>query len=129
MTSRQWEVLKLRSAGFTQHETAIRLHTSRENISIIESRAYKKIRAAKATLAALNNLALKNEVLLPTGTDLFEAVRMIMTRADIVGTKLRLTADDILSTFRSKCRGRIRGHHITAVVKVLVEEDGSIVIR
>ena len=129
LTDRQWDVLTLRSSGLTQSEVASKLNTTRENISILEGRVYRKIKAAKATLAALENLSTKNEVVIPTGTDLFEAVLMILVRADVLGVKLKITSDAILATVRSKCRGKIRGHHLTAVVTVRINEDGTIVIR
>ncbi len=68
MTDRQWEVIRMRAEGLTQAEVAKRLKTTRENISIIEHRAHDKISAAKATLAALKDLEVTREVLLPGGT-------------------------------------------------------------
>jgi len=88
-----------------------------------------KISAAKATLAALQELDAKGEVLIPSGTSIFEAVFMIVTRADVLGIKLRGSADDILAAIRSKWRGRIEGHRLTSVVKIEIADDGSLVVR
>lgn len=108
---------------------AKRLRTSRENISIIEHRAYANVRAAKATLAAIEQLSESKELIIPSGTSIFEAVSMTLLRADILRIKLRISADSILAAIRSKCKGRIRGHHLTAVVKIRISEDGAIMIK
>jgi Tfx family DNA-binding protein len=108
---------------------AKRLHTSRENISIIEHRAHANVRAAKATLAAIEDLAETREIILPAGSSIFEVVSIIMLRADVLRIKLENNADSILAAIRSKCKGRIRGHHLTAVVKVNIGDDGSLIIK
>jgi hypothetical protein len=108
---------------------ARRLHTSRENISIIEHRAHANVRAAKATIFAMEQLAESKELIIPSGTSIFEAVSMTMLRADILRIKLRINADSLLAAIRSKCKGRIRGHHLTAVVKIKISEDGAVTIK
>jgi len=129
LTPRQWRVLRLRATGLTQNQVAKRLHTSRENISIIEHRAHANVRAAKATLAAIEDLAETREIILPAGSSIFEVVSIIMLRADVLRIKLENNADSILAAIRSKCKGRIRGHHLTAVVKVNIGDDGSLIIK
>ena len=113
----------------TQNQVAKRIHTSRENVSIIEHRAHANVRAAKATLAAIEQLSETRELILPARTSVFEAVSMILLRADVLRVKLKTSADSILATIRSKCKGHIRGHHLTAVVMVKIEEDGSLRIK
>jgi Tfx family DNA-binding protein len=110
-------------------QVAKRLRTSRENISIIEHRANANVRAAKATLAALEQLAESRELVVPSGTSIFEAVSMTLLRADVLRIKLRTSADSILAAIRSKCKGRIRGHHLTAAVRIRISEDGAITIK
>lgn len=110
-------------------QVARRLHTSRENVSIIEHRAHANVRAAKSTLAAIEQLSESRELVIPSGTSVFEAVSMTLQRADMLRTKIRINADSILATIRSKCKGKIRGHHLTSPVRVRIGEDGSIAIR
>ena len=129
LTPRQWRILQLRATGLTQSQVAKRLGTSRENISIIEHRAHANVRAAKATLAAMEQLSESKEIIIPSGTSIFEAVSMILLRADVLRIKLRISADSILAAIRSKCKGRMRGHHLTAVVKVRISEDGAVTIK
>ena len=54
------------------------MKTSRENVNEIEHRARLKINAAKATLEALKMPDASGEVLIPSGTSIFEAVSMII---------------------------------------------------
>jgi len=121
--------MRLRATGLTQRQVARRLRTTRENISIIERRAHENLRAAKATLAALEQLSESKEVIIPSGTSIFEATSMILLRGDVLRIKVRMNADSILALLRSKCRGRIRGHHLTAVIKARIGEDGSLMIK
>jgi len=129
LTPRQWKVLQLRARGLTQAQVGSRLHTSRENISIIEHRAYANVRVAKATIAAIDQLSESEELIIPSGTSVFEAVSMTILRADILRIKLRINADSLLAAIRSRCKGRIRGHHLTAVVKIRISEDGAVTIK
>ena len=129
LTQRQWQVMRLRATGLTQARVAKRLHTTRENISIIEHRAHDNLRAAKATLAALEQFSQSEEIVIPSGTSVFEATSMILLRGDVLGVKLMMSADSILAALRSKCKGKIRGHHLTAAVRIRIEEDGTLVIR
>jgi len=126
LTDRQWEVIRMRANGLTQAEVAQKLKTTRENISIIEHRAHDKITAAKATLEALQELETTKEVLLPSGTSIFEAVSLIVLRGDILGIKLKHSADSLLALMRSRCRSKIRGHHLVAVVKAEISDEGEV---
>jgi HTH-type transcriptional regulator, fmd operon transcriptional regulator len=126
LTSRQWEVIRYRAQGLTQAEIAKKLSTTRENVTEIEHRARLKINAAKGTLAALQELNATEEVLIPSGTSVFEAVSMIILRADILGVKLLGSADDVLAAIRSKWSTKIRGHRFTSAAKVEIATDGSL---
>ena len=80
-------------------------------------------------MAALEQLSESREVMIPAGTSIFEAVSMTLLRADVFRIKLRISADSILAVIRSKCKGRIRGHHLTDALKITISEDGTIRIR
>lgn len=126
LTPLQWEVVRYRANGMTQAAIAKKLNTTRVNVSEIEHRARLNINAAKATLAALQDIHAVGEVLVPSNTSVFEAVSMIILRADILGVKLQGTADDALATIRAKWKARIRGHKLTASAKVEIRPDGSL---
>jgi len=123
------KVLRLRAEGLTQSQVAKRLRTSRENISIIEGRAHANVKAAKSTLAAIEQLSESKELVIPTGTSIFDAVSITLQRADILRIKLRVSADSILAAIRSKCKRKIRGHHLTSPVRINISEDGNILIK
>src|SRR5208283_5743340 len=106
LTSRQWEVIRLRTQGLTQAEVAKKLNTTIENVSDIEHRARLNMEAAKATIAALQELGAPREILVPTGTSIFEAVSMILLRGDVLGVRLLSPADAMLAAIRSKWKGK-----------------------
>lgn len=129
LTPRQWEVIRYRSQGLTQAEVAKKLKTSRENANEIEHHARLKIDAAKGTLAALQELHATGAILIPKGTSIFEAVSMIILRADILGVKLRISADEMLASIRSTWKAKIQGHRLTSVAKVEIAKNGSLVFK
>ena len=129
LTQRQWNVLKLRATGLTQAQVGTRLRTSRENVTIIEHRAHENLKAAKATLAAIEELSGSREFIIPSGVSIFEATSMILRRADVLRIKVKMDADSILASLRAKRRGRIRGHHLIAVIRVKISPDGSLQIK
>jgi len=129
LTERQWQVMELRSVGLTQAQIAKRLRTTRENVTILERRAHENLKAAKATLAAVEELSKSRDLVIPSGTSIFEATSMILLRADIQRIKVKMNADSILAVLRSKRRGRIRGHHLIAPIRVKINVDGSLTIK
>ena len=128
LTRRQWQVMQLRAKGLTQAQVAKRLRTTRENVTILEHRAHHNVKAARATLAALEQLSKSNEVIIPSGTSVFEATSMILLRGDILRIKLKRNADSLLAMLRSKCKGKIRGHHLTSTISLSIRNDGNITI-
>jgi Tfx family DNA-binding protein len=129
LTPRQWEVIRYRARGMTQAQLAKQLNTTRENVSEIEHRAHLKISAAKATLVALEALDATSVVLIPGGTSVFEAVSMIILRADIIGVKLLGSADEVLASIRRTWGARIKGHRLTSAVRVEISSNGSLVVK
>jgi Tfx family DNA-binding protein len=121
--------MRLRSLGLTQTQVAKKLRTTRENVTIIEHRAHQNLRAARATLVAIEELSGSRELIIPSGVSIFEATSMILRRADVLRTKVKMDADSILATLRAKRRGRIRGHHLIAVIRVKINSDGSLHIK
>jgi len=129
LTKRQWQVLRLRATGLTQAQVAKKLQTTHENISIIEHRAHENLRASKATLHALEHLSESKELIIPSGTSVFEATSMILRRADVLRIKVKMSADSILAVLRTKRKRRIRGHHLIAAIRVEIDPDGSLLIK
>ena len=115
--------------GLTQARVAKRLRTTRENVSIIEHRAHENLRAAKATLAAIEKLSGSKELVIPSGISVFEATSMILQRADVLRIKVKMNADSILAALRTKRKGSIRGHHLIAVIRIRIDPDGSLKLK
>ena len=113
----------------TQAQVAKKLRTTRENVTILERRANNNLRAAKATLAAMDRLSGSRELVVPSGVSVFEATSMILRRADVLRIKVKMNADAILATLRARHKGRIRGHHLIVAIRVKIECDGSLKIR
>ncbi|MEM4211844.1 MAG: Tfx family DNA-binding protein [Nitrososphaerota archaeon] len=127
LTPRQIEVLRLRRRGFTQEQIAEILKTSRENISIIEKNAYRMIKAAKSTLEAFESLDSNRILTIPAGTSIYDAPRIIFVRGDILGIKIKSSADRIISMIKST--GKVRGHHLISPIVVEIYQDGKIFIQ
>lgn len=108
---------------------AKRLRTTRENVTILERRANENLKAAKATLAAMERLSGSRELVIPSGESVFEATSMILRRADVLRTKMKMNADAILATLRARHKGRIRGHHLIVTIRVKIEPDGSLKMK
>jgi hypothetical protein len=121
--------MKLRSMGLTQAQVAKRLRTTRENVTILEHRAHQNLKEAKATLAAWEGLSGSRELVIPSGTSIFEATSMILRKADVLRIKIKMNADSILALLRAKRKGRIRAHHLIAALRVKIEPDGTLKVK
>jgi hypothetical protein len=108
---------------------AKKLRTTRENVTILERRANENLKASKASLAALEALSGSRELVIPSGVSVFEATSMILRRADVLRTKVKMNADAILTTLRARHKGRIRGHHLIVAIRVKIEPDGSLKMK
>src|SRR5271157_4260706 len=82
LTIEQFLVLKYRARGFTQLQTANSLGMTRANVSMVESRAKRKIANAKATIRAYDSLFVKQYVMVPKGTRLQQLPSMVYGAAD-----------------------------------------------
>lgn len=127
LTPRQIEVLRLRKHGLTQLEVAKILGTTRENVSIIERNAFKTVKAAKSTLEAFESLDVNEIVTIPGRTSIYDIPRMILVRGDVLGIRVKTTADDILAMVKSK--GRVRSHHLLSPMTFEIEPDGKLLLR
>ena len=121
--------MRLRSTGLTQAQVAKKLRTTRENVTILERRANDNLRAAKATLAAMERLSGSRELIIPSRVSVFEATSMILRRADMLRIRVKMNADAILATLRARHKGRIRGHHLIRAITIKIESDGSLKMK
>jgi len=98
-------------------------------VTILEHRAHENVRAARATLTAIEELTGPGELVIPSGVSIFEATSIILRKADVLRIRVKMNADSILASLRARRRGRIRGHHLIAAIRVKIERDGSVKIR
>lgn len=129
LTDRQIEVLKLRKQGLTQEEVARRLKTTRENVSLLEKRAYENIRRAKATIDFLDELKLSVQVMVPPGTLLRDVHRVVLAKADEVNIHMKVDCVDIVEKVKNKARGKIKRGYIVQPVAVTIIPDGTISVE
>lgn len=127
LTPRQIEVLRLRRRGLTQEQVAELLNTTRENICIIERNAYRIIKAAKSTIEAFESLDSDRMITIPAGTSIYDVPRIIFVRGDVLGIKIKITAERIISMVKNT--GKIRGHHLVSPLIVEIQQDGKVAIQ
>jgi Tfx family DNA-binding protein len=127
LTTRQIEVLLLRKRGFTQEKVAKLLGTSRANVSIIERNAYKVVWAAQATIEAFESLHEDGVFLVPSRTSIYDVPRLIFLRGDVLGVKVKVDENNILSMVKSK--GKIRQYRLVSPLSVRIKPDGQLLIK
>jgi hypothetical protein len=125
LTSKQLEVLKLRTHGHTQEEIAKIMGTSRVNVSITERRARENIEKARQTLRTFEKLdPIVLEV--PEGTDIFEVPSLVYREADKHGIKVLYNTTSLIGILRRKKENKIMGNRVTKRFKVLILRGGRV---
>ena len=127
ISDKQIEILKLRKQGLTQKEISQDLKTTRENVSILESRAHRNIKRALATLEVLNRLDLTLRINVPLNTHILDIPKMILEKADEANIQLKYDCIGILE--RLKLHSKIVSKHITRPIIVAILPDGSLTIE
>jgi Tfx family DNA-binding protein len=129
LTDRQMQVLKLRSKGLTQEQTAKQLRTTRENISILETRARRNIRRAKATLEILEDLGVAIRILIKPETPVLEMARIVIKKADSSNVRLKLDCIDVLERIKTKARDKIRSKKVIEPISVVLLPHGDLLVE
>jgi Tfx family DNA-binding protein len=93
---KQFEVLKLRSTGLTQREIAGKLGMSRASVSMVESRAMKRLELAKRTLEAYSSIRPAFNVKIKKGTKLYDVPSLILGAADKQHVRVRSNIVEII---------------------------------
>ena len=127
----QYLVLKYRSLGFTQLQTAQSLEMTRANVSMIESRAKKKIAHARATIAAYESIlaSSKQIVTIPKGTAMQQVPSLVYQVADSRKIRLKANLVDITRMVRSYSRERLFEYGATIrPIKFEFTENGTLSI-
>ncbi len=100
-TPNQFHVLKFRSEGLTQVQTARALGTSRANVSMIELRARRKLGQARDTIRAYESVLSSHSVEVKKGTRLQQIPELVLHEGDRYGIHLQSNIVDIIRMVKS----------------------------
>jgi Tfx family DNA-binding protein len=129
LTDRQIQVLKLRSRGLTQEAVAKQLKTTRENVSILESRARRNIKRAKATIEVLENLGMATRITIKPETPVFEISKIIIKKADDANIRLQLDCIDLLEKIKMKAKNKIKAKKVVNSISIVLLPYGDLLVE
>ncbi len=128
LTRRQIQVLSMRRKGLSQAEVAKQLRTTRENVTMLEKRAWQNIDRARTTLTVLQTSGLSVQVPIKPGTHLVDIPRIMIDRADKANMKLRANFTRIYEDIRFKARRSIRGASVVEPFTIWIMPDGDFAV-
>ncbi|MDQ1282698.1 MAG: HTH-type transcriptional regulator, fmd operon transcriptional regulator [Euryarchaeota archaeon] len=128
LTERQIKVLQMRLSGLSQQEVAMRLGTTRSNISILEKRAHQNIDRAARTLQQWMMLRAPISFHARAGTDVFELPKGIFAEADKKGIRLPITSLDIIVQLRRRAPRLFKRRALEKDALIFVTEDGEVLV-
>ncbi len=96
LTKRQFEVLKMRREGKTLAEIAVKLRTSRSNISAILRTAGENVDKARNTLKLIETIKWPIKIDVRAGSNVYEVSEMVFRKADEKGIKISHNYSDIV---------------------------------
>ena len=129
LTDRQIQVLRLRNRGLTQEETAKQIKTTRENVSILESRARRNITRARTTIEILEDLGVAVRVVIKPETPVLEMSNIIIKRADNANVKIKIDCIDLLERIKMRARNKIKGKKVVEAISVIVLPYGDVIVE
>ena len=128
LTDRQIQVLKLRSRGITQERVARQLKTTRENVSILESRARRNIKRAKATIEILEDLGMATRITIKPDTPVLEISKLILKKADDANVRLQLDCIDLLEKIKINAKNKIKAKKVISPISVVLLPYGDLLV-
>jgi Tfx family DNA-binding protein len=128
LTDRQIQVLKLRSRGITQERVARQLKTTRENVSILESRARRNIKRAKATIEILEDLGMATRITIKPDTPVLEISKLILKKADDANVRIQLDCIDLLEKIKIKAKNKIKAKKVISPISVVLLPYGDLLV-
>lgn len=129
LTERQIKVLQMRLSGLSQQEVAMRLGTTRSNISILEKRAHQNIDRAARTLQQWMMLRAPISFHARVGTDVFELPKGIFAEADKKGIRLPITSLDIIVQLRRRAPRLFKKRALERDALIFVTEEGEVLVE
>ncbi|MDH2900662.1 MAG: Tfx family DNA-binding protein [archaeon] len=128
LTKRQFLVLKYRTSGLSQLQTARKLTTSRANISMIELRAKKKIEKARETLWAYESMLSKRVVRVKQGTRLQEIPSIVLAEGDRSKIHLRSNLVEIIRMVKRVDPACVKNGEITRDLEFAFTQSGLLTL-
>lgn len=101
LTESQYRVLTFRGRGLTQREISLELGTTRANVSMIESRARRRVELAEETLEAYRSTLTDHVLKVPKGTRFYEIPSTVLREADRWGVHLKSNIVEIVRMVQS----------------------------
>ncbi|MFQ6129379.1 MAG: Tfx family DNA-binding protein [Candidatus Hadarchaeaceae archaeon] len=96
LTKRQFEVLKMRREGKTLAEIAVRLRTSRSNVSAILKTAGENVDRARNTLKLIETIKWPVKIDVRAGSNVYEVSERVFSKADEKGIKVSHNYSDVV---------------------------------
>ncbi|HDD26802.1 MAG TPA: Tfx family DNA-binding protein [Acidilobales archaeon] len=126
LTKKQLKVLTLRIKGYTQEQIAKALGISRGDVAIIEKRAWKNIKEAEVTLNIFKLLCTASKVFVDEGTHLVDIPKLVLSKADEAGVKVKANFTRIYDEVRFKASGCVKGTKVIKPIVILILRNGDI---
>jgi Tfx family DNA-binding protein len=123
------QVLKLRSRGITQDRVARQLKTTRENVSILESRARRNIKIAKATIEILEDLGMAIRITIKPETPVLEISNLILKKADDANVRLQFDCVDLLEKIKMRAKNKIKAKKVVNPISVVLLPYGDLLVE
>lgn len=96
LTKRQFEVLKMRREGETLAEIALKLRTSRSNVSAILRTARENVDKARNTLKLIETIKWPIKIDVKAGSNIYEVSERVFRKADEKGIKVSHNYSDVV---------------------------------
>ncbi len=119
----------MRSRGITQERVARQLKTTRENVSILESRARRNIKRAKATIEILEDLGMAPRITIKPDTPVLEMSKLILKKADDANVRLQLDCIDLLEKIKIKAKNKIKAKKVISPISVVLLPYGDLLVE
>ncbi len=128
LNQRQFRILKLRTQGLSQQEAAREIGTSRANVSMIESRARKKVERARETLQAYESIQTYHVITVEKGTKLVDVPSMVLLTGDKYHLHVQSNLVEIVRMVKSVKPGCLKDGKTIREIKFRLNERGKLIL-
>lgn len=128
LTPRQLEVLKLRAEGLTQQEIALKIGTTKQNVSMLERKARQNIERARRTLTVVKQLTAPVRVEAMVGDDIEQLTTKLYQMCDEKGIHIVHDRLELTSLIRERAKERVRHRLVVSPFEVAITPEGQVLI-